>query len=163
MSVHPNVLKLAPDLTNGFPRSPREMLAGYIIAPRAVDKCRAQLAGKIGSYTYDGFMDNLFFSFAGLKGSDLRDFIATGPDDEAVSQWITEHAIKRPRIEIIRWNSEWRYKRISEMPDRFQQIMERYIPHVVSPELIPKITYLWDIFDAEEGRLSSPIPPRKFS
>ncbi|TLY29238.1 MAG: DUF5069 domain-containing protein, partial [Nitrospirae bacterium] len=36
---------LARDLRNGkeFPRSPRETLGGYVLAARAVDKCRAVL------------------------------------------------------------------------------------------------------------------------
>jgi Domain of unknown function (DUF5069) len=35
----------ARDLRNGkeFPRSPRETLAGYVLAARALDKCRADL------------------------------------------------------------------------------------------------------------------------
>jgi uncharacterized protein DUF5069 len=43
---------LAPDLRNGkqFPRSPRATLAGYVLAPRAVDKCRAVLVGWEGEY-----------------------------------------------------------------------------------------------------------------
>jgi len=38
---------LARDLRDGkqFPRSPRATLAGYVLAPRAVDKCRAVLVG----------------------------------------------------------------------------------------------------------------------
>lgn len=34
---------LARDLRNGkeFPRSPRETLGGYVLADRALDKCRA--------------------------------------------------------------------------------------------------------------------------
>ena len=38
---------LACDLRNGkaFPRSPREMLGGYVLAARAVDKCRAVFVG----------------------------------------------------------------------------------------------------------------------
>ena len=35
---------LAKDLTRTFPRSPRETLGGYVIAGRALDKCRAVLA-----------------------------------------------------------------------------------------------------------------------
>lgn len=43
---------LARDLRNGkeFPRSPRETLAGYVLAARAVDKCRAVLVGWEGEY-----------------------------------------------------------------------------------------------------------------
>jgi len=154
-AIHPKVFELAPDLTTSFPRSPRDMFAGYIIAARAVDKCRAELAGKVGAYKFDGFMDGLFFSFTGITGPALREFIATGAEDEAVARWISEHARKRPRAEIVQWNNEWRYKRISEMPDRFQQFMERYIPSVIDPEQMPKLTYLFDVFDLEEKKFGS--------
>lgn len=48
------VTLLARDLRDGkqFPRSPRETLAGYVLAARAVDKCRAVLAGWEGDYPF---------------------------------------------------------------------------------------------------------------
>jgi hypothetical protein len=41
---------LARDLRDRkeFPRSPRQTLAGYVLAARAVDKCRAVLVGGKG-------------------------------------------------------------------------------------------------------------------
>ena len=43
---------LARDLRDGkqFPRSPRATLAGYVLAARAVDKCRAVLVDWHGEY-----------------------------------------------------------------------------------------------------------------
>ena len=43
---------LGRDLRDGkqFPRSPRQTLAGYVLAARAVDKCRAVLVGWEGEY-----------------------------------------------------------------------------------------------------------------
>jgi hypothetical protein len=154
-TINENVKKLAPDLTKGFPASPHAMVAGYVIAKRALDKCRAELAGTVGEYHFDCPLDNIFLGFAGLKGSDLRDFVATGADDEAVAKWIEEHATKRPRIEIIKWNNEWRYKRISETPDKLQEFMEDYIPKNVPREVIHHIRYLIDIIDAEEKRFKA--------
>ena len=154
-TINENVKKLAPDLTKGFPASPHAMVAGYVIAKRALDKCRAELAGTVGEYHFDCPLDNIFLGFAGLKGSDLRDFVATGADDEAVAKWIEEHATKRPRIEIIKWNNELRYKRISEIPDKMQEFMEDYIPKNVPREVIHHIRYFFDIFDAEEKRFKA--------
>jgi hypothetical protein len=152
-TVNAKVKQLAPDLTQGFPRSPRTMLGGYVLAARAVDKGRAELAGTAGEYHFDCPLDNFFFGFAGLKGADLRDFLATGADDEAVTKWIGEYATKRPQVEIIKWNNDWRYKRLSEMPDKIQEYMEEYVPKNVPAALIPRLVYFFDIYDAEEKRM----------
>ena len=153
-TLHPNVKKLAPNLSKSFPHSPHAMLGGYILAKRALDKCRAELAGTVGEYHFDCPLDNIFFGFAGLKGADFKKFVATGADDEAVGKWIEKNAKKRPRIKIIKWNNEWRYKRISEMPDGMQEFMEDYIPKNVPGAVIHHIRYFFDIFDAEEGRFT---------
>lgn len=50
MSATEKLKLLAKDLTKEFPRSPREMLGGYVLAARAADKCRAVLAGTAGDY-----------------------------------------------------------------------------------------------------------------
>ena len=153
-TLHPNVKKLAPDLTRGFPASPHAMMGGYVLAKRAVDKCRAELAGTIGEYHFDCPLDNIFLGFAEIKGSDLRDFVATGADDEAIGKWIQEHAKKRERIEIIKWNNDLRYKRLSETPDSMQEFMEDYIPKNVPGAVIHHIRYFFDIFDCEEKRFT---------
>ena len=152
-AVNPKLKKLAPNLKKGFPRSARDTLGGYVLAARAVDKGRAELAGTAGEYHFDCPLDNIFLGFAGLKGSDLRAFLATGADDKAVSEWIVKNAKKRPRIDIIKWNNDLRYKRLSEAPDKFQEYMEDYIPQNVPARLIPRLVYLFDIYDAEEKRM----------
>jgi len=153
-TINENVKKLAPDLTKGFPGSPHAMLGGYILAKRALDKCRAELAGTAGEYHFDCPLDNMFFGFAGLKGADFKEFVATGAEDAAVAKWIEEHATKRSRIEIIKWNNDLRYKRLSECPDQLQEYMEDYIPKNVPGAVIHHIRYFFDIFDAEEKRFS---------
>jgi hypothetical protein len=130
------------------------MLGGYVLAQRCVDKCRAELAGTAGEYHFDCPLDNFFLGFAEIKGADLREFVATGADDEAVGKWIAEHAKKRERIEIIKWNNGWRYKRLSELPDPLQEFMEEYIPKNVPPAVIHHVRYFFDIYDAEEGRFT---------
>src|ERR1041384_7206322 len=112
---------LALDLTKKFPRSPRETLAGYVIAGRAVDKCRAVLAGSGGEYHSGCPVDAMFLDFAGIPYEKFRDFVATGATDAEIADWIQQNAKQRPQIEIIRWNNELRDKRISEMPDKLQE------------------------------------------
>jgi hypothetical protein len=153
--VNENVRKLAPDLTKDFPRSPHAMIGGYVLAGRCLDKCRAVLAGTAGEYHFDCPLDNIFLGFAGIKGSDLRDFVATGADDRAVSEWVTANAKKRPKVEIIKWNNEWRYKRVSELPDNLQEFMEDYIPQNIPAKVLHHLRYFFDIYDLEEKRINA--------
>jgi hypothetical protein len=149
-----NKLKiLAKDLSKDFPRSPRETLAGYVLAGRTLDKCRATLAGTAGEYHFDCPLDNFFFSFTEIGSEEFKAFVATGASDEEVAKWIEENAKRRPRIEIIKWNNDFRYKRISEMPDGMQEFMEDYIPQFVPPHLRHHVDYFFDIYDAEEKRM----------
>ena len=143
----------AKDLAREYPRSPLETLAGYVIAARMLDKCRAAISGTLGEYHFDCPLDNFFFSFAEISANEFKDFVATGASDEEVANWMERKAKKRPRIEIIKWNNDWRYKRLSEMPDSVQEFMEDYIPEFVPAHLRHHIDYLFDIYDAEEKRI----------
>ena len=147
------VRTLAPDLRSAFPRSPRETLAGYVIAARIVDKARAALLDQLGEYHYglDVSMDKVFFDFTGLTADALKAFVATGANDEAVAGWITANARSQPRIEIIKWNNRLRDLRPSEAPEYAQEYMEDYVPAHL-PKNRP--VYVWfDIYDIEEGRI----------
>jgi hypothetical protein len=64
---------LAKDLTKDYLRSPRDLLAGYIIAGRTLDKCRAFLNNSIGEYHFDCPLDNMFFGFAGITSEQFKE------------------------------------------------------------------------------------------
>jgi len=151
MNNQEKVKLLAKDLEKTAPRSPRETLGGYVIAARTLDKCRAVLAGTEGEYHFDCPLDNFFFGFAEIKGDDFKEFVATGATDDEVAGWITKNAKQRESSEVIGWNNDLRYKRISELPTELQVFMEKYIP-----ENLPKhrpVYVLFDVYDIEEGRL----------
>ena len=143
----------ANDLTKDYPRSPRETLGGYVIAARTLDKCRATLAGTAGEYHYDCPLDNFFFAFAEISAYDFKNFVASGASDEGVAEWIGQTAKERSRVEVIKWNNEWRYKRITDMPDAIQEFMEDYIPLFVPASIRHHVDYFFDIYDAEEKRI----------
>ena len=151
MTAEEKLKFLARDLKTEFPRSPRETLAGYVIAARAVDKCRAVLAGCGGEYHSGCPVDAMFLDFAEIPYEKFRDFVGTGATDAEVADWIEKTARKRPRIEIIRWNNELRGKRLSELPDDVQEYMDDYIPGCV-PRNRPVYVF-FDVYDLEEQRI----------
>ena len=143
--------ELALDLSKVFPASPRETLAGYVVAKRTLDKCRATLAGTNGEYHFDCPLDNFFFGFTGIKGDDFKAFVSTGADNAAVAAWIEENAVQREKREIIAWNNKMRATRVCDMPIELQEFLEGYIPKFIPAG---KIVYVWfDVYDIEEGRI----------
>lgn len=93
MKINEETLKLlAKDLRKEDPRDASERLAGYSMAARCLDKCRASLLGWQGDFTYGCPMDRQFLDEAGLGANEFRDFVATGASDEEVTEWIEEHA-----------------------------------------------------------------------
>jgi hypothetical protein len=151
MTVQEKLKLLAKDLTKDFPRSPRETLAGYVIAARAVDKCRAVLAGTGGEYHSGCPVDAMFLDFAGIPYDKFREFVATGATDAEIAEWVQSNAKKRPRIEIIRWNNDLRGKRLCDLSDSLQEYMEDYIPKFV-PRNRP-VYFFFDVYDLEEQRI----------
>lgn len=142
---------LAKDLTKDYPRSPRETLAGYVIAARMLDKCRAVLAETAGEYHFDCPLDNQFLGFTGIDAEQFKTFVATGATDAEVATWIEQHSKIKERPEIVVWNNKLRATRPCDMPIELQQFLEDYIPKVV-PKNRP--VYVWfDVYDLEEKRI----------
>src|SRR6266511_6104384 len=109
---------LARDLRDGkeFPRSPRQTLAGYVLAARAVDKCRAVLAGWEGEYHSNCPLDQRWLKFAEIDYDEFRAFVFTGATDDEIVVWIGEHAKKRSRAEMFGGNNKERDVHLSDVP-----------------------------------------------
>ena len=86
--INEKILALAPDLTRQAPRSPQTLLGGYALAARALDKCRAALAGRAGLYHFNCPVDRIFLNFSGIGAQDFEEFVATGASDSEVAAWI---------------------------------------------------------------------------
>ena len=150
MNTNTMTLK-ATDLSKEYPRSPRDMLAGYVLAARMLDKCRAVIAGSAGEYHFNCPLDRFLLDFTGIDAELFRSFVATGANDDEVAAWIGEHATSRPRTEVIRWNNRMRDMRLSDMPDQIQEFLEGYIL-----ECLPRgsvVYHFLDVFDIEEDRI----------
>ena len=144
---------LARDLRDGkeFPRSPRETLAGYVLAARALDKCRAVLVGWQGEYHSNCPLDQRWLKFAEIDYNAYRSFVATGATDDEVAAWIIEHAKKRSHADIVVWNNQLRDLRLSDLPPQLQDHMEDYIASNIPRGRV--VYRYFDIYDLEEKRL----------
>jgi len=144
---------LARDLRDEkeFPRSPRETLADYVLAARAVDKCRADLAGLEGEYHSNCPVDQIWLQFAEIDYDAFRAFVASGATDDEIAAWIGENAKPRSRAEIIAWSNQQRDLRLSDLPIETQVFMEDYIKKYIPRN---RVVYHWfDVYDLEEQRM----------
>jgi hypothetical protein len=96
----------AQDLSTEAPRSPYDRIGGYDILGRAIDKCRADLAGTIGDYHTNCPLDRHLFDWKGTDYDAFRALIADGADDDAVVRFINETGTPKTEQEIGEWNEK---------------------------------------------------------
>jgi Domain of unknown function (DUF5069) len=94
------------DLTKQAPHSPRERLAGFAIADRTTDKCRASITGKLGAYHYDCPLDNMLFNFKGINGAQFKTAVQSAKNYEDVGVWLQANGTKKTAAEIKTWSDE---------------------------------------------------------
>jgi hypothetical protein len=87
--------ELARDLRTNEPRPAHEKLAGFEMAARALDKCRASLLGIAGDFRFGCPMDQEFFQEAGISAEDFKSIVETGASDQEVEQWLLQHTQAR--------------------------------------------------------------------
>jgi hypothetical protein len=96
----------APDLTRHPPRSPRVRIGGYVILARALDKCRATLAGLNGEYNFRCPLDQKFFDFVGVNADAFEREVAKGKGDGEMLAWVMKRAkFQRDTHEIMQWSA----------------------------------------------------------
>src|SRR5436309_14147039 len=144
---------LARNLRDGkeFPRSPVKTPAGYVLEARAVYKLSAVLAGWEGEYHSNCPLDQRWLKFAEIDYYDFRSFVATGATDDEIAAWISDHAKKRSRAEIIAWNNKERDLHLSDLPLELQEYMEDYIQQFIPRNRV--VHHWFDVYDLEEERL----------
>lgn len=142
------------DLTAQHPRSPRAMLDGIKILPRAIDKARAQLAGTLGHYIY--FMcgvNRVLFTTLHVTEQQFLDAVAASPDDAGVVRWIRE-VVKPDPARIAMMN-----ERIEHMKPETPQAKAVFeVDLAATGTTRTDITTYADLLDLEEGRLPLHAP-----
>jgi hypothetical protein len=113
-----NTSILDRDLTKQAPHSPRERLAGFVIARRAIDKCRASASGKPGEYHYDCPLDNQLFSFKGITGAQFKTAVMEAKNYEDVGTWLLANGIKKTTEEIKAWSDSMEAGSMMKNPEK---------------------------------------------
>jgi iron-sulfur cluster repair protein YtfE (RIC family) len=80
-----------------YPRSPRELMAGWVYLPRLVDKIRLHLAGKLHSDYQENFckgFDGAWLKAAGISAEQLIDVVKNSVTDGEVTDWVMKNVKK---------------------------------------------------------------------
>jgi len=79
---------------NIYPRSPREVMAGWIYLPRFVDKIRLHLAGRLPADLQDNFtkgFDAKWLKAAGLEAEQFIAVVKNSITDGEVCDWVRQN------------------------------------------------------------------------
>jgi hypothetical protein len=134
------------DLTKQAPHSPRVRTGGFVIASRAIDKCRASMAGTLGSYHYDCPLDNMLFGFKGIDGQQFKAAVEASKNYEDVGAWLQSHGTARTPDEIKAWSDEMEAGSPMKNPEKRARFIENCSQLMLNPET--NTTFDW--LDADD-------------
>jgi uncharacterized protein DUF5069 len=80
-----------------YPRSPREMMDGWVHLPRFVDKIRLRLAGKLPPDYQENFtkgFDGSWLKAAGVSAEQVIDVVKSSVSDGEVCDWVRKNVKK---------------------------------------------------------------------
>ena len=112
------------DLSEQAPHSPRERIGGFAIACRAVDKCRASLAGTLGEYHYDCPLDNQLFSFKGITGDQFTTAVKAANNYDEVGTWLLANGTAKTGPEIEDWSDDQEADSLMNNPEKRAYFVE---------------------------------------
>ena len=112
------------DLTKQAPHSPRERIAGFAIASRAVDKCRASMAGTLGEYHYDCPLDKQLFGFKGITGEQFKVAVKAAKNYDEIGTWLLAHGTAKTAPEIKDWSDDQEGDSLMKNPEKRAYFIE---------------------------------------
>ncbi len=80
-----------------YPRSPREMMSGWVYLPRFVDKIRLHLAGKLHSDYQENLtkgFDGAWLKAAGVQAAAFIEVVKNSTTDGEVTDWVARNVKK---------------------------------------------------------------------
>ena len=143
---------VAKDLTKQAPKSPRERIGGFVIAGRAIDKCRASLDGTLGDYHFDCPLDNVLFSFKGITVEQFKDAVLAAKTYEEVGEWLQANGTARTPAEVRAWSDEMEGASLMKDPEKRAYFIKSCSQLMLNPEM--DTTFDW--LEADDARASRP-------
>jgi hypothetical protein len=137
-----NATGTALDLTKYAPHSPRERLAGFVIARRTIDKCRATVAGTQGEYHFDCPLDNQLFSFKGINGAQFKAAVQNSDSDEEVGAWLLANGTRKTAAEIKAWSDKTEAASMMNDPGKRASFKENCAKLGLNPETTSTFDWL---------------------
>ena len=80
-----------------YPRSPREMMDGWVYLPRFIDKIRLHLAGKLHADYQENFtkgFDGAWLKAAGVSAEQMIEVVKNSVTDGQVCDWMRKNVKK---------------------------------------------------------------------
>ena len=144
----------ASDLTLQAPHSPRDRIGGFAIASRTVDKCRAELAGKLGEYHYDCPLDNVLFTFKGITGAQFKTAVQDSKTYDDIGIWLLANGTPKTPAEIKAWSDE--VEAGSPMKDAEKR--DSFINRCSKLGIVPETSTTFDWLEADDRASFGKIP-----
>jgi len=89
-----------------YPRSPREMMSGWVYLPRFVDKIRLHAAGKLHADYQENFthgFDGAWLKASGVSAATFLDVVKNSLTDGEVADWVAQN-VKKSQAEKKTFN-----------------------------------------------------------
>ncbi|MFQ5716107.1 MAG: DUF5069 domain-containing protein [Nitrospinales bacterium] len=136
------------DLTQTYPRSPKETLAGLVHIPRMIDKARASANAALGEYIYPCPLDKIILDFLGVTAEEFAKN-AEEKEDIPFSRWVEERCRGRNPAEIQSIN-----RLILDRKPETETQRKTFLENVnkINPSRTDVHTWV-NLIDLEEGRL----------
>jgi Domain of unknown function (DUF5069) len=140
------LMKLAKNLTQQPPRSPRARLGGYAILARMADKGRATLAGTAGEYHFACPLDQMLFGFKAVQAEEVKKLLAADSSDEQIVAWFGKFGAKKTAEEIEAWSKGVEAIAPYQDPKR----KDWFAGECARLGLAPEATTLFDYLEADD-------------
>lgn len=135
------------DLSQTFPRSPRDKMSGLVHLPRMIDKALASKLNTLGEYIFPCPLDQIILDFLEIDAEEWVRLVDSQNEDQ-LTRWIEDQCRSRHSDEIESINR----KILDRQPDSEDRWKHFYELRDAIDASRKDVTTWVDLIDLEEGR-----------